>query len=45
MLSEPLPPGYTDSAACAACHKDIAEAYRRTGMGRSFYRPGPRKHR
>lgn len=34
------PPGYVDPATCATCHKDIAEAYRRTGMGRSFYRPG-----
>ena len=33
------PPGYVDAAACATCHKDIAETYSRTGMGRSFYRP------
>ena len=31
--------GYVDSAACAACHQDIAETYRLTGMGRSFYTP------
>jgi len=31
--------GYVDSAACAECHSEIAETYRRTGMGRSFYRP------
>jgi len=31
--------GYVDSAACAACHQDIAETYRLTGMGRSFYIP------
>jgi predicted CXXCH cytochrome family protein len=24
---------------CASCHRDIAETYRRTGMGRSFSRP------
>ena len=29
------------SDACAACHPKIYESYRRTGMGRSFYRPGP----
>jgi tetratricopeptide (TPR) repeat protein len=33
--------GYVDPAACAACHREIYESYRRTGMGRSFYRPGP----
>jgi tetratricopeptide (TPR) repeat protein len=31
--------GYVDSAACAECHSEIAETYRLTGMGRSFYRP------
>jgi predicted CXXCH cytochrome family protein len=32
----------SDSARiCAGCHRDIWEAYRRTGMGRSFYRPSP----
>ena len=34
-------PGYADSAACAGCHQEIAETYRLTGMGRSFYTPGP----
>ena len=33
--------GYLDPAACAACHQKIYESYRRTGMGRSFYRPRP----
>ena len=33
--------GYVDSTACAACHREIYESYRRTAMGRSFYRPGP----
>ncbi|MGE0405566.1 MAG: tetratricopeptide repeat protein [Candidatus Korobacteraceae bacterium] len=31
--------GYVDSSVCAACHAEIAETYRLTGMGRSFYRP------
>src|SRR5262245_10437988 len=31
--------GYVDSAVCAECHSEIAETYRLTGMGRSFYRP------
>jgi tetratricopeptide (TPR) repeat protein len=26
---------------CAGCHKDIWESWRRTAMGRSFYRPSP----
>lgn len=26
---------------CAGCHRQIAETYRRTGMGRSFYPPSP----
>jgi predicted CXXCH cytochrome family protein len=29
------------AAACAGCHKNVWETYRRTGMGRSFYRPSP----
>jgi predicted CXXCH cytochrome family protein len=28
-------------AVCAGCHRQICETYRRTGMGRSFYRPSP----
>jgi predicted CXXCH cytochrome family protein len=31
--------GYIEPAACASCHREIYETYRRTGMGRSFYRP------
>jgi hypothetical protein len=27
---------YIDSAKCAVCHREIAESYRTTGMGRSF---------
>ncbi len=30
---------YVDAAVCARCHEDIAETYRKTGMGRSFYLP------
>ena len=30
---------YVDPAACADCHLNIWETYRRTGMGRSFSRP------
>jgi predicted CXXCH cytochrome family protein len=31
---------YADSKRCAACHRDIAANYARTGMARSFYIPG-----
>ena len=30
---------YVDGAVCASCHQDIAETYRKTGMGRSFSVP------
>ena len=30
---------YVDGALCASCHRDIAETYSKTGMGRSFYIP------
>jgi predicted CXXCH cytochrome family protein len=30
---------YVDGAVCASCHQDIAETYRKTGMGRSFFIP------
>jgi len=30
---------YVDAAVCANCHQDIAETYRKTGMGRSFSIP------
>ncbi|MDQ6676177.1 MAG: hypothetical protein M3Z09_02655 [Acidobacteriota bacterium] len=33
--------GYVTPEACAGCHRDIWETYRRTGMARSFYRPAP----
>jgi predicted CXXCH cytochrome family protein len=29
---------YIDSRRCAGCHVEIAQSYRQTGMGRSFYR-------
>jgi predicted CXXCH cytochrome family protein len=32
---------YADAQVCGSCHRSIAESYRRTGMGRSFYRPRP----
>ncbi len=32
---------YVDGAVCATCHQDIAETYRKTGMGRSFSIPTP----
>src|SRR5438046_10612296 len=34
-------PAVEDSRVCAGCHRDVWETYRRTGMGRSFYRPSP----
>jgi len=30
---------YVDSRLCETCHAQIADAYRKTGMGRSFFRP------
>lgn len=33
--------GYISPAACATCHREVWETYRRTGMARSFYRPSP----
>jgi len=30
---------YVDSAVCANCHQGVAETYRKTGMGRSFFVP------
>ena len=35
----PAENGYIDSRQCAACHRQIANDYGKTGMGRSFYRP------
>jgi len=32
---------YVDGAVCASCHRDIAETYSKTGMGRSFFTPTP----
>src|SRR5437867_10229074 len=28
--------GYMEAGLCAACHREIARSYARTGMGRSF---------
>jgi hypothetical protein len=33
--------GYAAPEACASCHRDLWETYRKTGMARSFYRPEP----
>jgi Flp pilus assembly protein TadD len=30
---------YVDGEVCATCHQDVAETYRKTGMGRSFSVP------
>jgi tetratricopeptide (TPR) repeat protein len=30
-----------NAPVCAGCHRDVWETYRRTAMGRSFYRPSP----
>lgn len=32
---------YVDSAQCEECHAEITATYRKTGMGRSFYKPTP----
>jgi predicted CXXCH cytochrome family protein len=34
-----MSPVRADTEACAVCHRAIWETYRRTAMGRSFYRP------
>ena len=31
--------GFAKSHVCATCHREIAENYARTGMGRSFFKP------
>jgi predicted CXXCH cytochrome family protein len=31
--------GYAEPAACASCHRELYNSYRRTGMGKSFYQP------
>jgi predicted CXXCH cytochrome family protein len=33
--------GYVNPVTCAGCHSEIFKSYRRTGMGRSLYRPSP----
>ena len=37
-LASSSPNSYADPALCAQCHAEIANNYRMTGMGRSFYR-------
>ena len=32
---------YVDPTVCATCHASIAATYKKTGMGRSFYKPTP----
>ena len=32
---------YVDATVCASCHRQVANQYRQTGMGRSFFRPTP----
>jgi tetratricopeptide (TPR) repeat protein len=34
--------GYVDPSICESCHADIAQTFHKTGMGRSFSRPGPK---
>lgn len=35
------PSDFVDSRVCASCHATAARSYLQTGMGRSFFRPGP----
>ena len=37
----PAAAGYVESAQCESCHQEIADTYRKTGMGRSFSKPTP----
>ena len=39
MAASAPPSGYVDEAVCESCHQDIAETYKKTGMGRSFSPP------
>ncbi|HEX8710327.1 MAG TPA: hypothetical protein VF730_00550, partial [Terracidiphilus sp.] len=34
--TQPSQSDYIDSRMCASCHREIAESYSQTGMGRSF---------
>ena len=40
-LLSAAPAEYIDAKVCARCHRQIAEDFARTGMGRSFFRPAP----
>lgn len=35
-FQSPVSTGYADPKTCATCHREIAESYAKTGMGRSF---------
>jgi tetratricopeptide (TPR) repeat protein len=37
----PKDAGYIPPSSCVPCHREVYETYRRTGMGRSFYRLTP----
>jgi predicted CXXCH cytochrome family protein len=41
LLAVPKIAASNDWAACGVCHPQITESYRRTGMGRSFFRATP----
>lgn len=43
VISIPGVYGGESSRVCAGCHREIWDTYRRTGMGKSFYRPSPDK--
>jgi Flp pilus assembly protein TadD len=40
-VSSGAAPGFVDEAACALCHRGLAESYREKGMARAFRRPRP----
>jgi tetratricopeptide (TPR) repeat protein len=39
--ASPPVPRYVGDESCRACHREIFQNYRRTAMGRSWYRPDP----
>ena len=39
LSAAPAARGYVDAKVCATCHRELAENYARTGMGRSFFVP------
>src|SRR3954452_13320743 len=40
-ICQTVPSDYLDAQACASCHRQIYDSYRRTAMGRSFSRVTP----